>query len=175
MESKWYTVKVVSNREKEISEKLKYEVQRSGLTIKTLLPTERIYFAKNGKKTHREKVIYPGYIFVESESLAILQDVLKLIPGNSGILRSKTGEPSFLRKEEIDKMLNETENPKSVINMTNFVIGETIMIVGGPFDKFKGDIEEINKDKGKVKVNVLIFGRSTRVDLNIEQIEKVIE
>ena len=119
--------------------------------------------------------MYPGYIFVETASLAVLQEALKLVSNNSGILKSKTGEPSFLRQEEIDKMINDANKPEIDIDLLNFVVGENVKITGGPFDNFKGEIEEVNKEKGKVKVNVLIFGRSTPVDLQIDQIEKIIE
>ena len=173
--SKWYTVKVMSNRERIVSERLKAEMERNGTESKVIVPMEKIYFAKNGKKAHREKIMYPGYIFVETSSLGILQESLKIVSNNSGILKSKTGEPSFLKQSEIDKMLDEANKPERDIDFFNFIVGENVKISGGPFDNFKGEIEEINKDKGKVKVNVLIFGRSTPVDLQIDQIEKIIE
>ena len=148
--TKWYTVKVMSNRERIVSERLKSEMDRNEVESKVIVPMEKVYFAKNGKKAHRVKIMYPGYIFVETASLAVLQDALKLVSNNSGILKSKTGEPSFLRQDEIDKMINDANKPEVDIDFLNFVIG-------------------------KVKVNVLIFGRSTPVDLQIDQIEKIIE
>jgi len=173
--TKWYTVKVMSNRERIVSERLKSEMDRNEVESKVIVPMEKVYFAKNGKKAHRDKIMYPGYIFVETASLAVLQEALKLVSNNSGILKSKTGEPSFLRQDEIDKMINDANKPEVDIDFLNFVVGETVRINGGPFDNFKGEVEEINKEKGKVKVNVLIFGRSTPVDLQIDQIEKIIE
>lgn len=173
--AKWYTVKVMSNRERIVSERLKSEMDRNEVESKVIVPMEKVYFAKNGKKAHRDKIMYPGYIFVETASLAVLQEALKLVSNNSGILKSKTGEPSFLRQEEIDKMINDANKPEIDIDLLNFVVGENVKITGGPFDNFKGEIEEVNKEKGKVKVNVLIFGRSTPVDLQIDQIEKIIE
>lgn len=173
--AKWYTVKVMSNRERIVSERLKSEMDRNEVESKVIVPMEKVYFAKNGKKAHRDKIMYPGYIFVETASLAVLQEALKLVSNNSGILKSKTGDPSFLRQEEIDKMINDANKPEIDIDLLNFVVGENVKITGGPFDNFKGEIEEVNKEKGKVKVNVLIFGRSTPVDLQIDQIEKIIE
>lgn len=174
VKSKWYTIKVQPNREKSVADRIKLEMDKAGSFSNPLVPTERIYFAKNGKKAHREKVIYPGYIFVESDNISMLQEVLKYIPGNTGILKSKTGEPSLLKKSEVEKMIADNESKVS-IDLNNFVVGETVSIIGGPFDKFKGTIEEVNKEKNKVKVNVLIFGRPTPVDLQMEQIQKVIE
>lgn len=173
--TKWYTVKVMSNRERIVSERLKAEMDRNEVESRVIVPMEKVYFAKNGKKAHREKIMYPGYIFVETSSLGVLQEALKLVSNNSGILKSKTGEPSFLKKEEIDKMINDVNRPEVDVDVFNFIVGENVKINSGPFDNFKGEIEEINKEKGKVKVNVLIFGRSTPVDLQIEQIEKIIE
>lgn len=176
MENKWYTVKVQSNREKFISDRIKSEMDRNGNESTVLVPTEKIYFAKNGKKVHTEKVLYPGYIFVETESLGALQEALKFVPGNSGILKSKTtGQPSFMRRSEIDKMIVDISKTDVDIDIFNFVVGETVIIIGGPFDKFKGTIEEINKDKGKVKLNVMIFGRVTPIDMQLNQIEKILD
>lgn len=177
METKWYTVKVQSNREKIISERVKSEMNRNGLEVNVIVPIEKQYFAKNGKKAHRDRIMYPGYIFIESSNLGPLQEALKMVPGSSGILKSKTtGEPSTLSKREIDKMLFDSNKPEATdIDLYNFIVGEDVMIVGGPFDKFKGTIDTINKERGKVSVSVPIFGRVTPVDLSLDQIEKILE
>ena len=174
MEAKWYTVKVQSNRERIISDRLKMEMSRNGASINVVVPVEKVYFAKNGKKAHKERVTYPGYLFIETSSVATLQEVLKHIPGNSGILKSRDGEPSLLKQNEIDKIIDDVTRVESDIDIYNFVVGEMISIVGGPFDTFKGEIDEINKEKGKVKVTVPIFGRPTPVDLQIDQIQKIL-
>lgn len=175
METKWYTVKVQSNREKSISEKIKFEMERSGSTSNTLVPTERQYFAKNGKKAHREKIIYPGYIFVETESMSSLQEAIKMVPGSTGILKSKSGEPSLLKKEELEKLLTLSNIKEDEFDPYNFVVGEIVTIIGGPFNDFKGTIDEINKEKKKVRVSVMIFGRATPVDLQLDQITKILD
>jgi len=171
MESKWYTVRVATNKERFVNEKINQEYSRRGLRISTLLPIEKILFLKNGKKAFRDKVVYPGYVFVNSENLEVLQDCLRLIPGNSGILKNRSGEPAVLKQEEVDKMITDIEKAET-IDLKQFTLGEVISIIGGPFDAFKGTIEEINKDKSKVRVNVSIFGRKTPVDLNMDQIQK---
>lgn len=176
MESKWYTVKVQSNRERVVSDRIKLEMNRKEKEVNVLVPVEKVYFAKNGKKANREKIIYPGYVFVETKNLEVLQDALKFIPGNSGILKSKvTGQPSFLKKEEIDKMLDQvTRSNNDDVDIFNFVIGEEVKIIGGPFDSFKGTITEVSKEKNKAKLEVLIFGRPTPVDIQFDQLEKII-
>lgn len=174
MESKWYTIRVATNKERFVNEKLKQDYARRGLSIETFLPMEKSYFLKSGKKAFRDKIIYPGYLFVSSENLEILQETLRLIPGNAGILKSRTGEPAVLKKSEVEKMIMDSEKA-ATIDLQAFTLGEIVSIIGGPFDKFKGTIEEINKEKSKVKVNVSIFGRATPVDLTMEQIQKIID
>ena len=174
METKFYTVKVMTQREKSISERLKNEMGRSQLTADIFVPTERVYFAKNGKKAYKEKVLWPGYIFVETANVSLLQVVLKSIPGNGGVLKDKAGQPSLISKVEIDKIkANVGKVEEEFVDLLHYVSGEEVKIIGGPFDGFKGVIEEL-KEKNKVKLNVLIFGRSTPVDLSLDQIEKII-
>lgn len=173
METKWYTVKVQSNREKLISDRIKLEMNRGGTDVNVVVPMEKVFFARNGKKVHKEKIMYPGYIFVETSNLSILQDALKFVPGTSGILKSKSGEPSLLKKEEIDKIIFDVNKPEKTVDLYNFVIGEDVIITEGPFSTFKGTIDEITK--GKVRVSVKIFGRVTPVELHSDQIEKILE
>lgn len=175
MESKWYTVRVQSNREKFVSEKIKAEYARMGVDLNVLVPMEKQFFLKAGKKAYRDKVTYPGYIFIKSDNQDLLQDTLRLIPGNTGLLKNKSGEPAVLKQIEIDKMLSDDEVNKSATPSNTFLVGETVKILGGPFDSFKGKVEEINKEKSKVKVHVSIFGRITPVDLNLDQIDKIQE
>jgi len=176
MDSKLYTVKVQSNREKSLSERLKSEMNRYQVKGDIFVPVERVFFAKNGKKSFKEKIIYPGYIFVETEALSSLEYVLKSVPGNSGILRSKSGDPSLMKDQEIKwiKIKSDKDVEDEVVDLYHYVVGEEVQIIGGPFDKFVGKIEEIDNSRNKVKLNVLIFGRSTPVDLQLEQIQKVV-
>lgn len=174
METKWYTVKVQPNRERSVSERLKIEMNKNNISMNILIPMERLFFAKNGKKAFKEKVMYPGYIFIESNNMPVLQDLLRSAPGNSGIVRNKDGNPAFLREDEIKKMME--VNTEEVMELSEtYVIGEEISIIGGPFNGFKGIIEEYSKDKPKMRVSVPIFGRPTKVDLTVEQVNKIID
>lgn len=174
MESKWYTVRVTTNKERFVNEKIKQEYYRRGFDIETLVPIEKSYFLKNGKKAYRDKVVYPGYVFVNTNNLDTLQEALRLIPNNTGILKSRSGEPAILKSEEVKKMMLESEKAAS-LELSKFTLGEMISIIGGPFNEFKATIEEINNEKSKVKVSVSIFGRKTPVDLNMDQIQKIID
>jgi transcriptional antiterminator NusG len=173
MESKWYTVRVQSNRERFVSEKIKMEYSRNGEDINVLVPTEKQFYLKNGKKAFKDRVMFPGYIFVESANTERLQEALKVIPGNTGLLKNKSGEFAVLKQHEIDKMVTDDEHNKSVDLSNTFILGEVVKILGGPFDGFRGSVEEIHPDKSKVKVHVSIFGRATPVDLNMDQIVKL--
>lgn len=173
MEGKWYTVRVATNKEKFVNEKITQECSRREFEIKTLLPIEKIFFLKSGKKAYRDKIVYPGYLFIKTRNLETLQDCLKMVPGNAGILKNRQGEPAILKEEEVQKMTIDAEKAATIDHNT-FIVDELVSIIGGPFDKFQGTIEEINKEKAKVKVNVSIFGRKTPVDLTMEQIQKIL-
>lgn len=173
MEAKWYTVRVATNKERFVNEKITQEFGRRDVGFQTLLPIEKTFFLKAGKKSFRDKVIYPGYLFVKANNLEILQDCLKMVPGNAGILKNRHGEPAVLKEQEVQKMIVDNEKAATIDHNT-FVVDEIVSIIGGPFDKFQGTIEEINQDKSKVKVNVSIFGRPTPVDLSLDQIQKVL-
>lgn len=170
---KWYTIRVATNKERFINEKLTQEFRRRDLDLQTLLPIEKTFFLKNGKKAFRDKIIYPGYLFVKARNVETLQDCLKMIPGNAGILKNRNGEPAIIKEAEVQKMMTDNEKAAS-LDHNQFTIDEIVAIIGGPFDKFQGTIEEINQEKSKVKVNVSIFGRKTPVDLTMDQIQKII-
>lgn len=173
MENKWYTVRVQSNREKFVSEKIKAEFTRRGEDIRVLVPTEKQFYLKGGKKAFKDRTMFPGYIFVESGNRDRLQEALKMIPGNTGLLRDRAGEPAVLKPHEVEKMMSDEEVSRTLDVNNTFLLGETVKILGGPFDGFKGTVEELQPEKSKVKVHVSIFGRPTPVDLTMDQIQKV--
>jgi transcriptional antiterminator NusG len=173
-EMKWYIVRSQSNREKSVSERLKKEAERgdlSGLVGRVLVPTEKSFFLKEGKKLTREKVMYPGYIFVETRSLGDLSSFVKMCEGATGILSDRSRKPQVLSPKEVERMIGIQEKVVSEQeSRNNYIIGEEIKIVDGPFYSFNGTIENISEQR--VKVAVMIFGRKTIVDLELLQIEK---
>jgi transcriptional antiterminator NusG len=172
--SKWYIVRSQSNREKSVSERILNESQKGDLMGKVsqvIVPTENSYYMKNGKKVKREKIMFPGYIFVESSAPAELKEYLKAVNGASGFLTSRSGEIQALSEVEVKRMLGIQEEAKNKDIVNPFVISEEIQIIDGPFSTFKAIIEEINGEK--VKLSVAIFGRKTPLELNIYQIVKV--
>jgi len=169
---KWYTIKVQNNRERTISEKLKFEMMREfGEEVDFLIPTKETISIKEGKKVQREQILYPGYIFVETNSIDKIAHLVKITNGATNVLRDSKGDPIILRKSEVDRMIGERESNKSFIG-SPFLPGEKVEIVNGPFSNFNGKIESIDIEKNKVKVEVIIFGRSSAVDLTLEDIIK---
>ena len=143
-----------------------------------LIPTEKIYQVKNGKKVSMERIFYPGYILIEAALTGEIQHVIRNLPHISGFLSEKQGgkekEPTPLRQSEVNRILGRVDElaDKDEENIRPFVVGETVKVVDGPFNGFDGTIEEILEDKKKLKVSVKIFGRKTILELNFVQVVK---
>lgn len=183
-DTKWYVLRVVSGKERKVKEYLDKEVNRSGWseTIKQVfLPMEKVYKVQNGKKVMREKNYFPGYVMIEVSDGKLSDDMVQHISNVSNVMHFLTdgkgakGNIISLRKAEVNKMLGKVDemNDQGIVMNEPFIVGETIKIIEGPFNDFNGVIEEVNDDKKKLKVTVKIFGRSTPVELNYMQVEKL--
>ena len=173
--SNWYVVRAQSNRERSVAEKLQKESEVGDLMGKldqVIVPTEISFFLKNGKKIKREKVKFPGYIFVQTNAIGELKYFLKGLNGASGFLTNRAGDIIPLSQIEVNRMIGDYEASKNVTeeDLQKFVIGEEVSILDGPFNGFNGKIESL-EDK-KVKVAVSIFGRINLIELNLLQISK---
>ena len=185
VESKWYVLRVVSGKERKVKEYLDKDIIRSGYAdvIKQIfLPMEKVYKVQNGKKVMREKNYFPGYVMLEVLDGKLTDDMIHHISNVSNIMHFLTdgkgskGNIISLRKSEVNKMLGKVDEMSEAGGMTMsepFIIGETIKIIDGAFNDFNGVIEEVNDEKKKLKVIVKIFGRSTPVELNYMQVEKL--
>lgn len=168
----WYTVKVQNNREKSVSERLKLDMMREfNEEVQFFIPTQGVLSVKNGKKVVKEQLLYPGYIFVETSSIDRINHLVKTTNGATNVLKDNKGTPIILKQSEIDRMLGEKEANKESLE-SSFVLGEKVKIINGPFANFNGKIEEMNVEKNRLKVEVLIFGRSTLVELTLVDITK---
>lgn len=183
-DTKWYVLRVVSGKERGVKEYLDKDIARSGWTniIKQVfLPMEKVYKVTNGKKVMREKNYFPGYLMMEVISGKLTDDIVQHVSGISNIMHFLTdgkgakGNIISLRKSEVNKMLGRVDelNDQGISISEPFIVGETIKIIEGPFNDFNGVIEEVHDDKKKLKVSVKIFGRSTPVELNYVQVEKL--
>lgn len=172
----WYAVRTQNNKERSVLERLKAETKFSKLESKlgrTIIPTEKIFSVKDGKRVIREKIIYPGYIFIETSAKGELINLLKGINGAAGFVRTRSGEIMPMKDYEVKKIIVEQEETDTKDISTVFIIGEEVEIMDGPFASFRGKIDTIDQEKQRVKILVLIFGRATAVDLNFSQIKKI--
>ena len=190
-EKKWYVLRVISGKEKKVKQNIESEVSRSNwgsYITQVLVPTEKVYQIKNGKKQVKDRNYFPGYLLVEildqdyederkrKEQLKLVQSIVQSISAVNGVINflGDKGVPVPLRKVEVNRILGKVdEMQESGEVMTEpYLIGETIKIIDGPFNEFFGVIEEINDDRKKLKVIVKIFGRRTPVELSFTQVEK---
>ena len=178
---KWYVVRTAGGKEKKAKEYIENEIKRLGLTdyvSQVLIPTEKIYQVKNGKKVSMERIFYPGYILIEALLTGEIQHIIRNLPHVSGFLTEKQGgkdkEPSPLRQSEVNRILGRVDEliDKEEEIITPFVVGEAVKVTDGPFNGFDGTIEEVLEDKRKLKVMVKIFGRKTILELNFVQVVK---
>jgi transcriptional antiterminator NusG len=183
-ESKWYVLRVVSGKERKVKEYLDKDISRNGwnnIVKQVFLPMEKVYKVQNGKKVMREKNYFPGYVMIEVADGKLTDDMVQHISSISNVMHFLTdgkgskGNIISLRKAEVNKMLGKVDemNDQGVTLSEPFIVGETIKIIEGPFNDFNGVIEEVNDEKKKLKVTVKIFGRSTPVELNYIQVEKM--
>jgi len=176
---KWYVVRSVSGQENKIKAYLEAEVIRLKLEDyieQVLVPTEKVIQIRNGKKVHKERVFFPGYIMVQASLAGEVPHIIKSINGVIGFLgETKGGEPVPLRQAEVNRMLGKVDELSVQDDNVNipFVIGETIKVIDGPFNGFNGAVEKINEEKRKLEVMVKIFGRKTPLELSYMQVEKV--
>lgn len=172
----WYAIRVQNNKERSVLEKLHTEVKYSNLGSKlgrTIIPTEKTMVVKNGKKVLKEKIVYPGYIFIETSATGELTNLLKSINGAAGFVRTRSGDISPMRSDEVKKILVEQEETNNKDFTLVYVMNEEVEIIDGAFASFKGIISNIELDREKVQVQVSIFGRPTKVDLSMSQIRKI--
>ncbi len=174
---KWYVLRAIGGKEKKVKEYVESEIAGLKLTdyvSQVLIPTEKVYQIRNGKKVSKERPYLPGYVLVEAAMVGEIPHILRNIPNVIGFLNDNDDTPVPLRQSEVNRILgkvdelNETEEE---INVPYFV-GETVKVIDGPFNGFNGLIEEVNEEKKKLKVMVKIFGRKTPLELSFMQVEK---
>lgn len=178
-EKKWYSLRVISGKEKKIQERIALEVERSGwkdFVFSVIVPTEKVYKIRNGKKVMQERNLLPGYILIEAIGAKLNGDVAKIISDIPNVIHFLGKEtPLPMTQAEANRLLGKVDESSEAgeTMMEPFLIGETVKIIDGPFAEFVGDIQEVNEEKKKLKVIVKIFGRGTEVELNFMQVEKI--
>ena len=172
---KWYSLKVISGKEKVTKENIIFEAENQNMSefIEDIfVPFEKVIEMKNNKKKVKEKLFFPGYILINMDLNKETQYLIENINGVLSFVGPKGGVPIPLRDEEIKRIFGEIERKdgKEIIQVS-FMKGDSVKIVSGPFVDFNGLVDEINQDKQKVKVIVSIFGRPTPVELDFFQVE----
>jgi transcriptional antiterminator NusG len=175
---KWYSLRVVSGKEKSIKERIELEIQRNkwdDVVTQVLVPSEKVYKIRGGKKVILERNILPGYILVEAVASRFSGEMVQVISNVTNVIHFLgKNNPVPMSQIEANRMLGKVDDSQEVsaAMIEPFLVGETIKIIDGPFNDFVGDVKEVNEDKKKLKVIVKIFGRGTEVELNYMQVEK---
>lgn len=176
---KWFVLKVVSGQENKIKGYIDAEVVRSkwdNIITHVLVPTEKVYKIRNGKKIIKDRTLYPGYLYIEVEEKTITTEMLATIRNITGVMNFLGGnQPQALRPIEVQKLLGKLDEVvgQGESMMEPFIINESVKIIDGPFNDFVGTIEDINEEKKKLKVVVKIFGRRQPVEVSFGQVDKI--
>ena len=187
---KWYVLRAAGGKEKKAKEYLEKEIERCGLqdlVSQVLVPTEKVYRIRDGKRVCTERLFYPGYVLIEAELSGELQYIIRNeVPHMSGFLTEKRdvkrGDgkaqeeklPIPLRPDEVDRILGKKDEmaDTEAVTVVDYQVGDAVKITDGPFEGFDGTVEEIVEDRSKLKVMVMIFGRKTLLELNFTQVTK---
>jgi transcriptional antiterminator NusG len=176
-DKKWYVIRAISGKEKKVKQYIESEISRLKLNdyvSQVLIPMEKIYQIKDGKKVSKERSYFPGYVLIEAQLTGEIPHIIENTTGVIGFLGAKGEAPAPLRMTEVNRILgkvDELADSEEVIH-NPFVVGESVKVIDGPFNSFSGIIEEVNEEKKKLKVMVKIFGRKTPLELSYMQVEK---
>lgn len=176
MAQRWYVVHAYSGYENKVKKGLGEYIERAGLQDKfgeILVPSEEVVEIRDGKKRTSERKFFPGYVLVQMEMAEDSWHLVKSVPQVMGFIGGTSDRPAPISQKEVDRILQKVSDgvdkprPKVI-----YEPGEMVRVIDGPFKDFEAVVEEIDYDKNKLQVSVLIFGRSTPVELEFTQVEK---
>lgn len=180
MTKNWYVLRVQSNKEEAVRETLERKAKLEGITdllCRVVVPSERVSTMKSGKRRVSDRKLYPGYVFVEmdaEEDGSVPEKVWFLIRETTGVgdFIGTEGKPTPMRVHEVDKLLGEAERAEEEAPSlkVDYALGDQVKVRQGPFENFEGVVDEVQLDKGLVRVIVTIFGRPTPVELEYWQV-----
>jgi transcriptional antiterminator NusG len=173
---RWYVVHAYSGFEKSVARNLIERIERAGMKDRfgeILVPVEEVVEMKGGQKKTAERKFFPGYVLVQMEMDDDTWHLVKSTPKVTGFVGGTATKPAPISEKEVQSILDQmregVEKPKPKVL---FEVGETVRVIDGPFTDFNGNVEEVNYDKSKLRVSVMIFGRATPVELGFGQVEK---
>ena len=176
MAKRWYVIHAYSGYEKQVKRSLEDRIARAdleGMFGDVLVPTEEVVEMKGGQKRRSDRKFFPGYVLVEMEMTDDTWHLVKDVPKVMGFIGGTAERPAPISQKEADSILNRlqegADKPRPIVL---FEPGEMVRVVDGPFNDFNGVVEDVDYDKNRLKVAVLIFGRSTPVELEFHQVEK---
>lgn len=175
----WYVLRAISGKEAKVKEVLDASIKNTDLgryVSQVLIPTEKVYTTRNGKKVLKERTLYSGYVFIQAELTGEVEYELRNTTNVIDFLRgrAKGSKPESLRESEVLRMLGKADdlNEPTEDNADIYYVGEPVKVTFGPFTGFSGVIKEVNTDRKKLKVEVKIFGRATDLELENSQVER---
>lgn len=179
-QKQWYVIRAIGGKERKVKEYIEAEIRNSHLEdyiSQVLIPTEKIYQIRNGKKISKERVSYPGYVLIEATLVGEIPFILRNTPNVLGFLgdtKATSMVATPLRPHEVSRILGRVDelNAGEEENEIPFVVGETVKVTEGPFSTFSGTIEAVDNERKKLTVSVKIFGRKTPMELSFMQVEK---
>ncbi len=171
---KWYIINVMAGQENKIASEIKSMVATGSLgknVSDAVVPSKEVTKVKRGKKVQESQKLFPGYVFIKANIDSEARNALIAIPKVLGFLGSKN-KPEEVSETKMQDILSSTKIEESATKNMTFEIGETLNVIDGPFESFSGGVEEFDQEKQKVKIAISIFGRSTSVELEFNQVEK---
>ena len=173
---RWYVLHVYSGFEEKVAEAIHEKARKQGLEDKVeevMVPTEKVVEVKNNKKQEKDSKFFPGYVLAKLQLTDEVWHMIKDTPKVTGFLGAGN-KPSPISNKDAERLIKQiqegVDRPRSSVS---FSIGEEVKVIEGPFASFNGSVEEVDEEKGRLKVSVSIFGRATPVDLEFSQVEKV--
>jgi len=176
---RWYVLHAINGRENKVKEYIESAIEEhmlGNVVSQVLVPTEKVYRVRNGKKVVVEQNLYSGYVLIEAVLTDSIYRILRNIPGVLGFLGDNgKGTPNPLSLLEVRRLLGVVDRMKDITSQDSeveYIVGEDVKVVVGPFSGFSGVVEEVSMEKRKLRVMVKIFGRNTPLELSFAQVEK---